>query len=477
MWVYADEGEEIPGGKRIDKYLHDRVRSSSLFIPVVSKNSMKSVYTRMEVACALACQADTGLRIIPLVETSAVEIDVWPDPFSELRSIRYHEFNGKPGQHPQLENAVARICQDIAIPYVGIIADTPRLPLMQRVENELEHRVPRDKERANTLYFRLQDAVRRCKAGLADSDYVRAAKAMEYFIAMAENEYEGLPFYYPYVVRAVCLIALGRLPESAEQLTLLRSHPEQEETVFGMLGYIRQVQGLYAEAASLYREALNRDPDDPAAATGVVVNELFAGERGGDMRKACHVIKTGHYLSDDDRDQAQEALALGLAGIGESEQAAEILYKRASDPRASSSTSINLANVLVDMERYTAARNVLIEALQKCPDDAQLARHAMRFLMDTGQNQEAVSIAQKATELMPDCLDVWFERLVVQRRADLAEAFSTAEHLAGMLPKDKNDYYYTGYANWVLGRYERASYDLERSGELEGFETFDKPSF
>ena len=476
VWVYADEGEEIPGGERIESYLRDRVRASTLFIPVVSLNSLQSAYARAEVACALACQPETGLRIIPLVETTAAGMEEWPFPYAELRGFRYHEFDGALGVSSRMEDAVARVCQDVGVPYVGLVADTPRLPLMQRVEQELACRVPSEKERANTLYFRLQNAVRRCKVSLAEADYVHAAQAIEYFLAMAENEYEGTPFYYPYVVRAVCLVALGRLPESAEQLSALRIHPECEETVFGTLGYIRQAQGLFAEAAALYREALRRDPSDPAAAAGVVVNETLAGEKLFDLPKACRVIETGRYLSDNEQEQAQEALALGLARMGQGKRAAAILFDRIQKQQGSPATYINLANVLVDLGQYADAHGVLHQAWRNHAEDAQIARCLVRFLLDTGRNHEAVAIARQATELIPDHLDLWFERLLIERRAGCKDATQTAERLACMLPIAKDDFYYTGYANWVLGRGERATYDLERSGESGHYEAIDRPA-
>lgn len=474
VWDYAVEGEEIPGGETITPYLQDRVGQCTLFLPVVSSNSLRSAYTAAEVECALARHSKEGLRIIPLVERSALTTDPWPEPYAGLRNIRYHCFGGGVEDRLEMEDAVARVCQDVGVPHIGLFADTPRLPLMERVDQELLRRVPRDEERTNVLYARLEKAVRVCKVGLEEADYARALSAIEYFIAMVENEYAGESFYYPYVVRAVCLIAVGRLAESAQALTALRLHPECEESALGALGYVRQAQGLFAEAADLYRKALDRDPSDPAAATGVVVNELFAGERIVDLPKACRVIETGRYLSEDEREQAQEALALGLAGMGQSEKAASILFEKVRGHRASPSTYINLANVLVDLRRHAEAREMLLRAWKEHSDDAELARQLVRYFLETGQYGEAAPIAKRVTELMPDRPDVWFERLLIERRAGRKEAMDTAGHLAKMLPVSKEDFYYTGYANWALGRHERSAYDLERSGETGGYEQIDK---
>ncbi len=474
VWDYSVEGDEIPGGETITSYLRDRVGKCTLFLPVVSLNSLRSPFTAAEVECALNRHVDGGLRIIPLVERSVLDIDLWPGPYAGLRAIRYHFFGGGVEARAQMEDAVARVCQDVGVPFFGLVADTPRLPLMERVDRELMQRVPRDTERSNILYARLDKAIRVCKLGLEQGDYAQALKAIEYFTAMVENEYEGETFYYPYVARAVCLIAVGRLPESVQALTALRLHPECEESLFGALGYVRQAQGLFAEAAELYREALRRDPSDPAAATGVVVNELFAGEKVVDLPKACSVIETGRYLTEDEREQAQEALALGLAGMGQSEQAAAIFFKKVRERQATPSTYINLANVLVDMRRHTEARELLLQAWKEHSEDAELGCHLVRYFLETGQYGEAVPIANRVTELLPDRLYVWFERLIVERRAGCKDALQTAEHLAKMLPNTKEDFYYIGYANWVLGRHERAMYDLERSSETKGFDQIDK---
>jgi tetratricopeptide (TPR) repeat protein len=474
IWDYSVEGDEIPGGETITPYLRDRVGQSTLFLPVVSPNSLRSPFTKAEVDCALARHAECGLRIIPLVETSAIDIVPWPEPYADLRKLRYHSFGGEVEDRRQMEDAIARVCQDVGVPYMGLVADTPRLPLMERTDRELLRRVPRDTERANILYARLDMAIRTCKIGLEQGDYARALSAIEYFIAMVENEYEGDAFYYPYLVRAVCLIAVGRLPDSAQALTVLRIHPEREESLYGLLGYIRQAQGLFAEAASLYRESLRRDPHDPAAATGVVVNEALAGEPLCDLPEACRVIEFGRYLSEDERELAQEALALGMARMGQSDRAAAILFDRIRDRQASAVTYINLANVLVDLRRHADARDILMQAWQLHLDDFQIGHHLMRFLLDLGRDGEAVAIARQATELMPDRPDIWFERLLIERRAGCDDAANTAARLASMLPKMKEDFYYTGYANWVIGSAERAAYDLERSGESGDYASIDR---
>jgi tetratricopeptide (TPR) repeat protein len=461
VWDYSVEGEEIPGGEEIGEYLRERVACSSLFLPVVTRSSAESRYVALEVQTALARHREGALRIIPLVEKSMATNLPWGEPFSALHELRYHVFDGAAGNWGSVEEAVARVCQDLRVPYVAPRAETPRFPLVSRMEAELRERLPCDPERTNALFARLERTSRSCMVALAESDYPKALKAIDYFIAIAENEYSSLPFYYPYLARAVCLIALGRLPEAAEVLTSLRAHGD--ESVLGALGHIRQSQGLYAEAASLYREALQRDPKDEAAATGVLVNEVCSGILQ-DFAKAYQVVEKGTYLSEADRQAAQGAMALALAKSGKSDQAAEMFTRLMAVDGTNTSHVINLANTLVDLGRPWQAREVLVKASADFPQDLQVARWTARFFLENGMPREALPYVRRASALAPDNAEYLYDQLCAERRARDPQALETAQHLLRIAPRSLEDFFYVGYANWVLGRRERAEYDRERSG-------------
>ena len=478
VWLYSMEGEEIPGSANLAVYLQERVAQSTLFIPLVSAASLESRYTTIEVKAALACHQAWGLPIVPLVDV-AVKDKPWPDYYEPLRSFRYFEVDFK--HHAHWEEAVRRICEcdackAVGVKYLPFNPEDVRLPFMDRFHREIEsfhreikNRPPRDKERAYALHERLLRTVNTFAAAFEEQDYPGALRATEYFLALCEYEYDGEPFYYPYIVKAVCLIALGRLAEAAELLNQLqrRKPPDaeaNENSVLGALGYVKQALGQYGEAADYYRESLKRDPSDAAAATGVVVNEVLSGRRK-DLEEAIKVIQKGTFLTEQDRLNARAVDAMGLAQMGRSREAAEILLELKRLGQATPDTLINFAKVLFDLRQTTAAEEVMEELVAQFPAEIEVRRQAARLYIDCGPLQQAVPHLEALVSLQPKDLDVLFELLnVLVRTGERQQAKRRADELLAILPSAPDHFYYTGFANWLLGKADRAYYDFERSG-------------
>jgi tetratricopeptide (TPR) repeat protein len=444
VWDYSREGCEIPGAARVKEYLRQRVSGSDVFIPAVTEAYVQSEYTAVEVEQALALERTGAVRILPLVVPSLGAQKQWPAPYAGLREIRHYEF--APDEPAGVETLVRRICGDLQIEYAPLPISDPRLPFMDRFVREFENRVPRHAEHLRALYCRLQGAIADFTNVFEQQRYGAALKSITYFISMCEYEHAGQRFYYPYLVRAVCLMTVGRWSEASDVLHRLMDHSMLEENAFAALGRVKQAQGRFPEALYLYEKALERNPHDEGAATGVVVNSVLSGRRLP-SEAILSVIEKGKFVSP------------------EEEQAAALFADVRRQGQLSDVDIVNYANILVDLGQRRQARDMLRQGVQHEPDNRLLLRWLARYYLEEGPQEEAVLYYKRIVALSNGSIESLYEYLLAQVAAGDSQATETAERLinAGN-PGNENEFYYVGYAHWLLGHSERAEYDFERSG-------------
>lgn len=470
LWDYSCEGEEIPGGVDITPFLTKRIDDSDLFIPVVTSNShdsQYSQYTRAEVAHALDCRESGRLKIIPLVDREFEKKSVWEEPFNHLRSLCYYKVNFSSPK--DMEAAIYRICLDMAVPHVPLPVEGSRLPFMQKFEDELACEVPANSERTNSIHCRLHHALINFTVSFESGDYRQAANAMEFFISTCEYEFPKKKFYYPYIVKAICLMSLGDWTEAQEILFALLRHEGVDENAFGALGYIKQHQGCYEEAASYYREALMRDSKDPAAASGVLINNVLSGNLQA-IEKYLAIMENGASEQPvRDRIKIDKVKAHALAVVGRSREAEVIWQRLVAEGVAEPSDAINLSRVLVDLKRHEDGIRILERFLASYPGSLELLHRLATLYWLTGRQEEAVVYFKSLIEKSPNNFQYRYDHLYSLWKMGQKEPACTAAqqflHLG--FPNGTDDFFRIGFANWVLGHGERAFYDFERSGKPE----------
>ena len=463
VWDYSTEGEEIPGGVEISKYLADRVSRVNVFIPVISEHSLAAHYPRLEVSAAVLCTKATGKpRIIPLVARSAESLP-WSEPFESLRAFRYYPVRFE--QRGEWENAVARICRDLDLHYQALLSEDPRLPFMDRFEQELRDARPRDDERFDGLFSRLERI--RCEFIVAyeEADFDKAHRRIRFFLAICEHEFPEYRFYYPTIALVICLIALGRLSEGLETALSLRGHIREDETLFGLIGYIKQAQGASSEAVHYYQRALELDSTDPCAASGVVVNKILAGDLTH-LDQALGVLEHGAFHTEADRDRAETIRAFALAAQGNFDEAMALFSKLVHRRVRDENVYISFADALRRLGRLDEALRVLNLGTRECPATVELLKWKMQLHLARGQRSEAVGAVDEALQVLPEDPELKHYRLICLRTAGRGEEarLGAVAFLDGLLPITRNQFYYAGYANWLLGRSELAGYDFARSG-------------
>jgi tetratricopeptide (TPR) repeat protein len=464
LWNYADEAEEIPGSADIPSYLKGQIDRSEWFLPLVTANSFGSNYARLEVEHALARARGCPLRIVPLIPANAPPPEIWPRPYSRLVSIRHRTADFL--SRERLEALLVELCSDMQVPYLPLPTMDPRLPFMDRFAVEVERICAKREQHDRAVYQRLMRILAEFQQAFEDADFPLAYSRMAFFISMCEYEYEGERLYYPYVVKGVCEIALGRLREARETFGSLRSHARCDESVFGALGYICQQQGMYDEALEFYTRAARLDSEDAAAKTGVVQSSLLAGHEIN-IDRVFSEIESRPLEHEADRVKVRLLKAVALASAGRLAESLTEYSRLTGEGHTGPDVLVNHAIALVEARRPRDARDMLVRLGGATPEATVLHR-AASLSFQIGDLGASLDLFKSLVERFPT---------VRQYRIDAAQALWRAGDRQGAravceplivpgalpLPASEGDFFCDGFANWFHGRGDRADYDFSRS--------------
>ncbi len=464
LWDYSLEGQEIPGGRRIVDYLQNRVANCDCFVPVVTPNSMKSHYVAAEVACALELGSRAELVLVPLVSQECCPEKDWLAPYAGLAPYRFYRFDF--ALPTWLEQTVARLCRDLGIAYCRPPMDDPHLPFLDRLNRELDRRCPRRSERTISIYCRLEELRDDLVAALQAGDFELAIARAEFFTSTCEYEFPDQKFYYPYVAKAVCLLLSGRQMQAIDVLRELLGHPDVDENTYAALGYVRECQGAYAEALAYYAEAARADPRDPTARRGVILNSLLVGQTDGLQRCLAELESLCRTAFDRHRTKELKAYALVCAGAIQEGLATydELVREGSMEARI----VINYSQALWEAGNPLQALALLRRFKTTFLQDAEFLHHLALRAFQCREEKEAGACFVELLRRQPpkrnwliDAAQAYWCMGNHALARQVATRALTDETLP--MPSTREDFYCDGFANYILGRHDRADYDFGRS--------------
>ena len=216
-----------------------------------------------------------------------------------------------------------------------------------------------------------------------------------------------------------CLSDLRRLQDAAAAYEAALAHIAPDTinpTVAAnqlQLGLVRQRQGRYSDAASLYDAARRTfeklgKPEDAARAWRQLALARKLNEETEPALKAC---QQALYLYEQQRNRAGVAEVLGELGhlhqvLDQLEEAVLAyrrmanLYAELGDGRGEEASRNRLANVLIQLRRHDEARRELFRASECNLPESPTARNwaIRRGLRDVGQTAENPSVADRARQ-------------------------------------------------------------------------------
>ena len=466
IWDYSLEEQDIRGGENIFDCLKKQIDSSNVIIPLITCNSMSSKYTAEEVRYVLSIYLNNNKKIIPIADISSTSPDNWLEPYNKLSELKYYKINFN--SRANLEECIFQICRDIGVKYLPLSHSDPKLPFMDKFYFEIENKCSQRTEKEIGIYSRLMNIAGEFQLTYQSGDYSNALLRINYLIATCEYEYSDKKFYYPYIVRAVCLISLGNLFEANQTLQELLNHHMIDENVYGALGYIKQQNGNFKEAYFLYKEALHRDPDDPAAQAGVLINALKSGI-SVDVKQFCNNIDENIIENKEDRIKIMALKATALASSGYPMEAVELFKLIISKNIVEASVIINYANTLIDLNKHSEAVTLLEKFYDQNNNDAKYL-HTLASLCfalhDFSKSKkyfiELVAKNSANRQYRIDAAQVFLKTGDRDKAKEIVKSIFNRNVFK--YASTENDFFYDGFANYLLENYERAEYDFERSG-------------
>ncbi|MGA1876182.1 MAG: tetratricopeptide repeat protein, partial [bacterium] len=395
----------------------------------------------------------------------------------KLRGYKYIEID--PDDPESYEDGIMEICSRLKRPYFPPFKSDSRLPLLDRFTGEI-----RDLNLSPHQYKGFGKVIEKFTTAFSQGDWLESENLISYFIKYFQYNIPNIQLYYPLVVKGVCELQLGRFVEAKETFSKAAQHPKADANSFGGLGHVYFRQQRYEEALARYEKALSISPgeesweirfnilgikiqlgldidDDMAILEKIEYKKLKPDELIKVMNmKGIAFFKKGDYLSSlkifesMHREGHYDATSICyhhscLRSMGKIREAIELLCTEAEHLEKSRSHTymgfvedddgITLYHHLADL--YIQAR-MMDQALRIYEDklckkqgmDRQFMVEHARILIHVGREEEAMRVCEE----------------VLNRKYFLP-------------PKTSKEFFYDGFANYLLGNHERARYDYERS--------------
>ena len=471
VWDYSRSGEEIDPGKVIKYALDSEIKASDYFFPLVSSNSTNQDigrFTHYEVKKAIEYGMLTQGRIIPLLLESDPPQKEWPGEYRNLQEVLYLELD--PEDNKKYQTTIVRICRYLNVEYRSPYLGDTRLPFEERFQNEI-----REKVVSNALYDDLMQIINEFSRYYAEKEWVEAYELINYFILFCKDKLPEKQLYYPRIIKGVCELHLGQFLEAEETFRESTRLPECDENAYGGLGQVYYRQDKYNMALTEFKKALRKCPVNlnKEIRFDILLIEIELGKR-----QINDSVLDEFNLDNLPDEEAVEIL--NTKGI--------VLYQRGflleSLKTFEDAFKLGIANSTSVIYKFIILRKLgrfrdaieLLENETRVSDEALLYQYLADSYWEEGAKSCNENYKNKAINIYEEklCKSPHIKRQFVIDLARLYFWMSNAEKVQECsrkvldrkyfkLPSNNEDFFYDGFANYLLGDNVRAQYDYERS--------------
>jgi tetratricopeptide (TPR) repeat protein len=327
-------------------------------------------------------------------------------------------------------------------------------------------------------YVELTRVAARCAEQVARGEWEEAGRMISLFLTLSDFKLPGADFYYPQIVKGVCELQAGSFEDAERTFARATLHPLRDENSFGGLGQAYFYQGRYAEALASFQKSRELRRDDRCIEFNLEAARLYADARGdaavsGDFALA--------ELSPGDRAKVEKLQGIALLRQGRCREAAELFSALAERKQLDNASVIYYHRALAACGRTREAISLLSREAAARGDD-NIHHHLADAYLQAGMVYAALLVYEEELSRpgRPRKYVVEHARILKAlggrnraRVRELCERVLDPTNFGGG-PKTAEDFYYAGFANYLLGNHARARYDYERSGELyEYYDRFD----
>jgi tetratricopeptide (TPR) repeat protein len=470
VWDYSREGEQLPLAQPVEESLAEKIRLCDYFLAVVSAGSTDALlgrYTDFEVRSAVEAGLSERGRLLPLLLVTSPPAG-WDGGYKGLEGLLRVELN--PSDHKQFDDAVRRICEYLSVPYVPPVLNDPRVFFSRRFRQEMN-----DQKVTPADYVDMMNVIIGCAEKVARNEWEEAGRLISLFLSLSAFKIPGARFYYPQIIKGVCELQAGRFEAAERTFTEATGHPLRDENSFGGLGHAYFYQHRYEEALAAFGRALELQPADEFIEFNIAGTLLHvAAPPDGiilyDTERA--------DLSPEDRVKVDKMKGIALIRRGEYENAVALFELIAGREQLDAASAIYYSRALEACGRTDDAVALLRREAER-QDDLNLYHHLADAYLKVDMIRESLRVYRDKL-----CRPGSRTRQYLVEYARILNAVGGVTNAVGVVkvcrevldpgnfgdsPLTAKDFYYSGFANYLLGDYPRARYDYERSGELYGY--------
>lgn len=477
VWVFERRDSEIPPGQSIIEECRMRIVQSVLFVPLVSKPALSSPWVQRELTIAFDAFARGELAILPVVADDLEFGPSSPEPFGRLSGLK--GVFVKPASSASLEHAVRTICNRLQIEHQPAPNEDPRLPFLERLQEEINRTVPRHAY-GSEIYDSLLEIGDELREAFGRGRHDDARALARHMLSVLEHEYPDTRFYYPHLLYCVALIECHQFDAAEERLLRLKERIDQaapkkdwtaDDTLYGLLGHIRYQRGQFEAALKDFEMACSIEPDDVSNRANVVLTRLHLGLPVSPDVELRDLASAKQFPTD--KHDVELTRGLLFAGTGRREQAFEVFRALLADQSCPTRVRVGAAQEAYSLGRIAEVLPEL-DGLAASAPEAGVARVLLAdALCRHGKTGRARAQYALIGQRFPNDWQLQYEALrgLYQTR-DYDGAARVARHVLDWpnfgLPTNSHLLFIAGAAHWVLGERTQAEHDFSRSGKDPG---------
>jgi len=525
FWDYSDELQQIRLTEDIKKRLIEEIDGCDYFVALVSKNSTSEnagLFTRFEVDYVVNTKKLQLQNRVITIELENTERSDYLGPYAKLKNYLHHDFVWNSFIKESVKSYISlikNICQVTGHTYIPQITAHHRLPFWEKFRDEVISFA-----HSNHEHTFLMNVLGEFNEFFKKEAYDLAYESITYFIASCTYLLPEYKLIYPWIVKAVSEQNKGRHKDAkASYEAALKNEPGNPDALGG-IGMVYLNTGNFVKAVEFFKNASEKSSG--AQKINERLNMIIAKISGrikltGDEKTFVKDLDMIDVVLDDQNETFEKNL---ISFKNNNENFSAQQKKRFEEQRifVLSTKALVYFN---EWEEHYAGRefNKSEEALRNAhslyaeeikeknlPNAVTVYYyyHTCRFLGQSNPEQilknaierfEAESPGEKLQLLdfladhyltegeFYDCISIYENHLLDQEpsRRMLINYTRALKQTGNQkfssvcfrilnpdetgYPETPEDYYWNGFANYLLGNFDRAKYDYERSNNFDKY--------
>jgi tetratricopeptide (TPR) repeat protein len=257
FWDYSNEIEAMKFTDEVKTRILEEIDRSDYFIAMVSKDSTHENtghFTRFEVEYATVTRKMHLEGRIFIIELEDAKRSDYIGPYELLKGYLHVDFvwNSYSGKNIQSYISILKkICQITGREYIPQITPHARLPFWEKFRDEVISFV-----HSNSTHVHLNGILGEFNEYFKMGDYLQAFNAIQYFIVSCNYLIPEYKMVYPWIVRAVTEQELGKHSDAKLSYEAALVSDPGNPIALGGIGMVYQLGGNFIQAVRYFGEAV-----------------------------------------------------------------------------------------------------------------------------------------------------------------------------------------------------------------------------